>query len=204
MSELITLMNFARRMGISHTSVMKAVNADRIDAVDKSGKLWFDWDIEMPKFVRTSRDPKVLKRYGAFAANSEDESARDVASGKRLRRTASGSPSSGNELMEKPVEDMDIVEAQQLTAIMKAKRAQLDYQQAKGQLVELKLVMSLYMDIGEKVKSSVMSLPDRLCPMFEGMKAEEMHLTMSTELKHALSSLSDDIERTIAKESREV
>lgn len=77
--------------------------------------------------------------------------------------------------------------------IYKAKTAQLEYEKKKGMLVELDQVIRVYSDLIERAKQAILAVPDRTCPMMEGMSHREMHNTLTKELKYALSNLDDRV-----------
>lgn len=204
MAELVTITTFARRLGVSHTAIRFALDNDRIDGIDKKGKIWIDWKEEMPKFVKTSTDAKVIKKFGKMVFGDDEIPSPPGLSRRSTKRDKEGNPlANGTALSEKGMDELDIVDAQQLSAIMKAKQAQLDYEKSLGKVVDLELAMSLFMDIAERVKAGCRAMPDRLCPMFEGMSAADMHMAMTTEIEHILTQLAEDIESKMLEEAED-
>ena len=77
--------------------------------------------------------------------------------------------------------------------VFKAKKARLEYQRAKEELIPAETVAHEWQVLAQNILSALLSIPDRVAPMMEGMGHREIHRTLTKEIKHACQAISDSI-----------
>lgn len=196
MAELVTQTTFSKRIGVSHAAIYRAVHAGRIDTVETQKGTRINWDTEFPKFVRTSLNPRVRKKFKNMKQYSPSQMKQDsklVTANKKPKKkkgNGRGDEEKGDyDVFTLSIEEMDVGDVLELTAAIKAKKAQLEYEREMGSLIPLDKVMATNEEIAANVKSALLSIPDRICSEMEGMSSADMHKLLVGEIKHALIAL---------------
>lgn len=200
MAEWLTKRQFAIRLGITRTSVNYAIQRDRIHTTMRAGETRVNWHTEMVRYMKHC-SPETLQRvkYHLEASNRKGES--DKASARLYHRRGrskklideNGETQSAETLLNKGLEEMTSGDAAELITVVKAKKAQLEYETAAGKLIEVEVVAEEQLDMAAKVKSAMLTIPDRVSTMLEGLKHTEIHNKLTKEIKHALTNLSQSL-----------
>jgi phage terminase Nu1 subunit (DNA packaging protein) len=199
MPEYVTQTTFGRRIGVTHAAIYNAVRSGRIDIVETSKGMRLDWITEFPKFVRSTSNPTIRKK---FKNMKEYSGLRMKRNSKHLNISKTKNEKQGNgKIVEQElrnvftmkIEEMDTGDILELTTAIKAKKAQLEYEKELGKKIDLDEVLIAQEEIATAVKSAVLSIPDRVCSEMVGMNAHEMHRLLTEELNHALTSLASGL-----------
>jgi hypothetical protein len=176
-TNFISIREFARRLGVADTSVHKAIKAQKISkGIDYSNtkKPIINYKIAIREWKNNrstmkvrdttpiSSKPKVVKVKPIIEAKPiisvesevveypiietveiEDESETDSAKPIKLRNSA------------------EFNEAKRVEAIIKARTAQLEYEELKGSLVNSKDVYKELFAVGQTVRSAMQAIPDK-------------------------------------------
>lgn len=154
--------------GVTPPAIDYARKQGRIEAVVRNNRYRFNLDTELPKFVGSSvrRGVAVTKGYDG----SEDEAA-----------------------MSDGGDGITDANAAQRERVFKARKAKLDYLERKEELIPASEVLREWQTIAQGVQAQLLSIPDRVSTMIEGMKHREIHRTLTDEIRHALAQLSDSV-----------
>lgn len=205
MPELVGAAEFARRLGITHTAVRNAINRGQIKNIRGRSPVRINWDSEFPRFMQTCQSQDMLRRikyHLEHPPKSESESKKNVYCRKNRKRTyhhatrpPKGTRPSGEieELLSKKIEEMTTADAAELAIVIKAKKAQLDYEKDEKKWIEVDLVLGEWLDMAAKMKSAMLSIPDRVTSMLEGLDYDAAHKLLTDEIKHALTNLSENL-----------
>lgn len=179
MPELITPTEYARRRGVHHTAVLKAVKTGRISLID--GKI--DPDVADIQWQKNTRNPRA-----AFAQPQ-------VALVDR--------PAGVQEAQTLPAPDTAIPQAVYDLQLARAKRehheaniAELRERQKAGELVELQQVQMAYTTLAAQLRAALERLPDKLAPRLAAESDEHaVHVLLMTGLDTALMDMAKTAEQ---------
>lgn len=198
MAEFLTKRQFALRLGVSRTAVNYAIKQNRVHTTMRRGKTVVNWHVEMERFIKTCRNPRTLQQVKHHLEQLHRNKEAKTTTGERLytRKKANrftddnGENQSAETLLNKPLEDMTSLDAAELITVVKAKKAQLEYETAAGKLIEAEDVVQEMLDIAAKVKTAMLNIPDRVSSMLEGLDHVAIHNKLTKEINHALTNLS--------------
>lgn len=88
---------------------------------------------------------------------------------------------------------INVSNAALMERVFKAKKAKLEYHKMKEELISAEIVSREWQEIAQNLLSALLSIPDRIAPMIEGMGHREIHSTMTKEIKHACQAISDSL-----------
>lgn len=75
----------------------------------------------------------------------------------------------------------------------KARKAQLEFEQMRGKLIDADEVRKRWFTICRRTRDRLMSVPDRVVPLIAGMAdSAEMHRLVAAEIRQALEEMSGD------------
>lgn len=141
--ERISLTEYGRRKGVSHTAVRRAIETGRLVksvSVLANGKTVIDQKLADQEWAQNT-DPNHWRTYsskGGSNANEVDTAETKAASSAGLNA------------------------AKRAKAIFDAKNAELDYKKKAGQLVEKEKVYKALYDWGKELRNELLSIPDRI------------------------------------------
>lgn len=203
MAEYLTKPQFARRLGISRSAVNYAIKKNRINTIRQSGVTLVDWHTGMEHWIATCTNPHALRKVRKHlkAANRSKEAETETGRYYTLRNPGSSKiprrnnheDQSAETLLNKPLEEMTSSDASELIVVVKAKKAQLEYEKEAKKCIEVDIVEPEMLDIAAKVKGAMLSIPDRISTSLEGLNHQEIHNKLTTEIKHALTNLSQSL-----------
>lgn len=189
--EILTQRGYARRRGVTHKAVQKAIAAGRLaGAVRADGKV----------------DAAAADR--AWAENTDVTKSRNSVSGDpKHRRPAGGPPTPARSRASRPdpgepadaglgVTDRGYTAARAMREAFAAKTAKLEYERLSAKLVEADEVRRGAFETGRRVRDSILSIPDRIAPILAGLTdVNEIHRALVKELREALEALAHDQRR---------
>lgn len=188
--ELVSKAEFARRIGCTRGNVNQAIKAGRISVVVGRGKkVHINWDKEMPKFVRTSQSNVVKKKWLPKIADDDFEFGEEVTGKNAIRN-----PKKKRKIIRSKSGTLSVTEAHDQLTVAKAQKAMLEYEIQAGKYVELALVLNTFEDIASNIQTTILSIPDRIAPMCEGLTHNEIHVILTRELKHCLTALAVNVQ----------
>jgi phage terminase Nu1 subunit (DNA packaging protein) len=153
--------------GVTAPAIDYARKQGRIEAVVRNNRYRFNLDTELSKFLTTS-----VRRGVAVAKGYDDgEDAPDSKDGDGITDT----------------------NAAVRERVYKARKAKLDYLERRGELIPSDAVLREWQAIAQGVQSRLLSIPDRVSTMVEGLKHREIHRVLTDEIRDALATLSDSI-----------
>ena len=165
-AQWVSTVQFARAAGVTDEAIRYAIKGGRIDAIVRSNRYRLNLDTELPKFLAT------FTRRG-------------IAAHKQLEADAPGVIESEDGITEQ--------NAAQRERMYKARKAKLDYLQSMGELIPAATVMREWQVIAQGVQGRLLSIPDRVSTIVQGMKHRDIHKVLTDEIRHALAVLSDSI-----------
>lgn len=190
MAEKISIREFARRVGVSDTAVLKAIRAEKIvQAVDYSN----------PK--RPKIDPELaLQEWGKnYNPNYErtEKVNESMGSGK-----ASPNPKPIEKQKPKKVHEQDdptpqqggksLADIKRQTAEVKLHLSALDLKEKRGELVNKDKVYKALFAAGQEVRSAMQAIPDRVIDDILSAKTRnEAHAVLFNAIADALEMLSE-------------
>lgn len=170
---LISLREFARRVGVSDTTIRKAV---------KSGKIvegLIDGKIDHDKAFR-----EWSKAYDPAYASNDKLRSKMMAGIDKADKTADEHADE--------VHTGSMNTAKRAQAILKAKLLDLEFKERQGALVDKKMVYMALFESGKEVKASIMAVPDRVIDaIFSASSRNEAHTLLTQALIEALDSVND-------------
>lgn len=159
---------FARRLGVSHTLVQKAIKANKIN------EGWADGKID--PFVACEEWGKdYLPEFAHFKPLSS------VAKGRTTNQKKA---------------DHDAHKATQLSAVLKAKKLKLEVEEKEGTLVNKKAVQATLRDFGAELRQSLMAIADRLADRIIHCKDRHVaHTLIYAEIEDVLIKTIDEYDK---------
>lgn len=145
MAEKITKADFARRKGVTRSTIGQAVERGSIET-DAKGRI--DWEIESKKWDD--------------ARDTERPITKDEA--KKLKKYQSSEGGALSQILQLRLDagDLTIAEANQIRGIIAASRDQMELMKDRGELVEREAVTSDLETAFSIVRSKVLALPTKL------------------------------------------
>lgn len=179
-NNIISIREFARRVGCSDTSIRKAIKAGKIvngvvHNPDPNGHNKVNYEIAFKEWS-ASYDP-------SYPSNDKLRS-------KMMATIEKTEPTSE----EKPAADTgnSINSAKRAQAILKAKLLEIDLKERQGKLVDKQQVYMALFEAGKEVKASIMAVPDRVIDaVFSAKSRNEAHTILTKALIEALDTMSD-------------
>lgn len=162
----VTTGQFAKVAGVSDQAVRDAIRSGRISAVTRGQWYRINLDTELQRFRST-----MVRRHLNARAAAEDEDPTSVDSEDGITE----------------------INAAQRERMYKARKAKLDYLQRKDELIPAATVLREWQNVAQGVQARLLSIPDRVSTMVEGMKHRDIHKVLTDEIRNALTDVSDSI-----------
>jgi hypothetical protein len=162
MTELISIREYARRRGVSHTSVLKAIKRGRITLT--KGKI----------------DPGAAD--AAWDTNTDPAQ-------RRPTRGANGSPTPAPA---PTPEGLTYAKSRAVRETYLARLAQLEYDVKKGKLVDAEEVRARVFTIARTARDILTGIPDRLAPRLAGeTNPHEIHRMIAEEIARVCNEIAN-------------
>jgi hypothetical protein len=163
MAELISIREYARRRGVSHTSVLKAIKRGRI------------------KLTRGKLDPVVAD--AAWETNTDPAQRRPTRGAKDGRSGTNGTP-------KRTPEGVTYAKSRAQREIYLARLAELEYDVKKGKLVDADEVRARVFTIARTARDILIGMPDRLAPRIVGeTNQHEIHRMIAEEVARVCNEI---------------
>lgn len=187
MSEMVSIREAARRLGLSDTALRKAIEAGRMVVAGRtpgSNRPLLAWPDCQAQLKANSdgikRTHAGTKRAGGSAtgASVEPTSAQGDADGK---------PSAA------PVGSL--ADAQRVRVIWAAKQAKLKFERDMGKLLDADQVKVRAFQMARKARDQLMTMPDRLAPILAGTSdVLEVHRLLTEDIERTCHQIAADAE----------
>lgn len=170
---LMTMLAYARSIGVTHPAIIKAV---------KEGRIAKGWNKKEKKIIKDIAD----KEYGELA----------MARQKKVSVSQEHLEDLSNVTVEEVVvnADDDIAEADRKKTIIKAQLDLLKLKKEAGELVNRDAMYNEMFEFGKEIRTNLQSIPDRIIDQLLGMERNEAHGLLLRSINEALEKLSEDKE----------
>jgi hypothetical protein len=190
--EVVTLREFARRIGVSLTAIQKGVKTGRIQAITDSatGKITgIDFESQAPAWSANSKHPQKRPHNisGGRPRNDGQAPAKPQSvGGDRLP----GRPSPAKGDAPPPTGQMTMAEVQRAREIVKLQIDNLKLREAQGELVSAAEVKKQGHALAAGIISSLYNIPDRCADEIAGMSdPHAIHKLLLTEIDNAVEAI---------------
>lgn len=196
MAEKISIREFARRVGVSDTAVLKAIRAEKIvKALDYSNpkRPKVDPDIALQEWGKNynpnyERTEKVNENMGSGKASPNPKTVEKKAKVDTSEKVDTSQPVNGKSL----------AEIKRNTAEVKLHLAALELKEKSGQLVDRDKVYKALFAAGQEIRTTFQSLPDRVIDdVLSARSRNEAHTVLFNAISDALETLSEVVNREI-------
>ena len=175
-----TRAEFARRCGVTKEAIYRAIQEKRIRVHKHNNSIMIDWNEEGAKYIASCQKP--LRDLGAAVAKRIQGSSSDKREGENVSEYIRNANS--------------ITKSKERNEFFKAKKAELDFKERSGELVDTKKVNTAWITIGTMIKKGVSSIPDRVAPLVAAETDEHaVYQILENECLTILEDLANDIER---------
>jgi len=190
--EVVTLREFARRIGVSLTAIQKGVKTGRIQAITDSatGKITgIDFESQAPAWSANSKHPQ--KRPHNISGGRPRNDGRAPAKPQSVggdRLSGRSSPAKGD--APPPTGQMTMAEVQRAREIVKLQIDNLKLREAQGELVSAAEVKKQGHALAAGIISSLYNIPDRCADEIAGMSdPHAIHKLLLTEIDNAVEAI---------------
>lgn len=184
--ELISRMEFARRIGVTGHYVSMLKSQDRL--VTWGHKIWFRASVER---IEATKNPSKITPKPASGTPSEEVEA--------IRRQYAGGGQSA-----KTDEPLDYQSARAKREHYNAELARLEYQKSIGALMEMELLTNILYSAAVEFRSRMEQMMESLAPRVVDAESEdEVRAVIAEEVEFALDNLSKSFQR-LSQETKEV
>lgn len=202
--EIITLREFARRIGVSLTAVQNGIKRGRIEAqTDASGKATgIDWDTQQEAWTANSKHPqkRPTNIAGGRPRNDGKAPAKPQTKGGTAPRegevvdSLESQPHGGalkrSEKTPPPKGEMTLAEIQRARELVKLQLDNTKLKQAQGELVPAAEVEKQGRNLAGLVISALYNIPDRISDELAGMSdPHEIQKLLLQEFDRAVEEL---------------
>ena len=196
--EIVTVREFARRVGVSLTAIQKGVKNGRIQAItDATGKITgIDYASQADAWSANSKHPQ--KRPLNISGGRPRNDGLPPASPKigkvadePATKTRSDALKRNNETPPSPTPgQMSMAEVQRAREIVKLQIDNLKLREAQGELVRTETVKADMARLAASVKAGLLNIPDRVSAQIAGMsEPHEIHALLTDEINTAINEL---------------
>jgi hypothetical protein len=178
--ELISVREFSRRLGCSDVAIHKAIKAGKIvKGVTKDKK---GWPLIIP-------DVAIIEWGKNYDPNyTSNENLKTQLHTEKKQPEQIGATEAGS-----------MAAAKRAQAIFKAKILEIELKEKQSKLVDKKQVYMALFEAGKEVKSSIMSVPDRIIDaVFSAKSRNEAHTILTKALIEALETVADIQNKTLS------
>lgn len=186
--EKISIREFARRLGVRDTSVHKAIKSGKIVAglVMEGDKKAILYDVALAEW-KGSRDPTYAYRSPALSAKLETGG--PVVPGAPAPPPAPAAQDGG---------DTSLAAAKRAQAVLKVQQMRMELEKMKGNLVEKNAVYAALFEAGSLVRSTVLSVPDRVIDDIMAQKTRAAaYQILYDALVDALGTVADSMKKPL-------
>lgn len=178
--EIVTLREFARRIGVSLTAIQKGIKTGRIQAeTDDAGKATgIDWDSQSGAWSANSKAPQRKpknpgggrpRKDGTPPAKPGTAEPREGEGVESLEPQPTGGALKRSKATPPPAGQMTITEIQRARELVKLQLDNLKLKEAQGELVSRQKQREEGAKLGATLIASLYNMPERLADDFAGM-----------------------------------
>ena len=191
--EIVTLREFARRIGVSLTAVQKGVKTGRLDALtDGAGKITgIDYDSQKDAWVNNSKAPQRMPKTVAGGRSRLD--GQPVAKPTtNAGREAKASESRGDSRTESPAPNgqMTLAEIQRTRELVKLQLDNLKLKEAQKELISAAEVKKQGHALATGIIANLYNIPERCADEMAGMTdPHAIHKLLVSEIDMAIEKI---------------
>jgi hypothetical protein len=196
MSELISIREAARRLGVSDTAVHKAIKSGRVTVAGRtpgSDRPLLDWPQAQTDFIGNSDTAKrshVGSRGSPVRANDPPPQV-PLATSSRMdeQQAPDGVPMAGDVLPGRGG-GPNYAQSRAIREAYQARLAKLDFEERSGKLVEVDKVKADAFKVGRTIRDSLLNLPDRIAhELAHETDPAAVHQRLAAEIRQVLEAL---------------
>lgn len=185
--EIVTLREFARRVGVSLTAVQKGVKSGRVEAItdDATGKITgIDFESQGPAWTANSKHPQK-KPHTSAGGRPRNDGAPPASPARKTAQSAGaeepGQPQPGG---------MKMADVQRARELVKLQLDNLKLREAQGELVSAADVKKQGQTLASGIISALYNIPDRCADEIAGMSdPHAIHKLLLTEIDNAVETI---------------
>jgi hypothetical protein len=183
--EIVTLREFARRIGVSLTAIQKGVKTGRISAItdQATGKITgIDFDSQAEAWTANSKHPQKKPNHIAGGRPRND--------GAPPAKPAKATPPAGEGQDAPPSKGMPLADIQRARELVKLQLDNLKLKEAQGELVSASEVQKQGHALASAIISGLYNIPDRCADEMAGMTdAHAIHKLLLSEIDNAVEAI---------------
>lgn len=201
--EIISLREFARRIGVSLTAIQKAARPEngRIEAIrDDDGKITgIDWDTQQAAWNANSKAPQKRphnigggrpRNDGKPPAPPREAAPREGDVSEHLEPQAHGGALKRSEKVQAPPGQMSMAEVQRARELVKLQIDNLKLREAQGELVSAADVKKQGHALATAIIGALYNIPDRCADEIAGMSdPHAIHKLLLEEIDNAVEGI---------------
>jgi hypothetical protein len=184
--EIVTLREFARRVGVSLTAVQKGVKTGRIEAITdhETCKITgIDYESQGPAWTANSKHPQKKPHTSAGGRPRNDGAPPASPARKTAKAAETEEPSP-------PASGMKMADVQRARELVKLQLDNLKLREAQGELVSAAEVKKQGHALATGIISGLYNIPDRCADEIAGMSdPHAIHKLLLAEIDNAVESL---------------
>lgn len=191
MSELISIREASRRLGVSDTAIHKAVKAGRVHIAGRtetSQRPLVAWPQVQADWLANSDSSKrshVGSQGSPVRANNPEPVVKLATSG-----APDDGPVGGDALPGRQPQGPSYAQSRAVREAYQARLAKLEYEQKSGKLVDADQVKASAFKTARTVRDGLLNLPDRIAhELAHETDATRVHARLSTEIRTVLEAL---------------
>lgn len=212
--EIVSVREFARRVGVSHTAIQKAIKIGKVIPTE-NGKIEFERNISQygdsvklqinskPKAENVPKK-KTVEKIGNIIDKSQsimEDHPKVIEEGKHWQPTeilqnsekVQNESKTESEKVDKrqEIEGMEYIEARAMREEYLAKIAKLEYETKIGKLISADDVKVIAFNSARRARDMIMSIPDKISPILAGLSNPiEVHQVLGDELRQVCAEIS--------------
>lgn len=194
MQEIISIREFARRVGVSDAAIRKAISSGRISkAVGRN-----------PANGRPTVDYAMASEEWAASgggAHSTNYTPTAVSQTIRAAGNTDAANLGGAQAKSQPADAVTMVAAKKAQAVYIAKIKELEYRKMAGILVEKDQVYKALFAFGQELRNNLLNIPDRIMPDIRAAVTDsEAHAMLYEAIANELDKLSEMAQRPLTSD----
>lgn len=212
--EIVSVREFARRVGVSHTAIQKAIKIGRIIPTE-NGKIEFERNISQygdsaklqikskPKTENVAKK-KTIEKNGDIVDQpqsimennpkviQEDKPWQPTEILQNSEKVQNESKTESEKVDNRQeIEGMEYIEARAMREEYLAKIAKLEYETKIGKLISADDVKVIAFNSARRARDMIMSIPDKISPILAGLSNPiEVHQVLGDELRQVCAEIS--------------
>jgi hypothetical protein len=186
MDDLISIRECGRRLGVSESSVRKAILAQRIKIAKRVGKgnrPLLDWAEASVDWENNGCLMKTAKKDSPIIESKKPIIIENNTSAFKLYDS--------DDVIELPP-NPTINQSRQYKEAYRARMARLDYEEKSGKLIDVEKVKAQAFNTGRSIRDALLNIPDRVASELAAeTDAARVHALLTADIREALNALAE-------------